>query len=74
VKNSLQVAGGAVGAVVGFIATLLILELVGFGNRPIPRASSCHPAGMHSSSCPGGADHFPFNPPAVSQKITITVR
>ena len=36
VKNSLQVAGGVVGAVVGFIATLLILELVGFGNRADP--------------------------------------
>jgi hypothetical protein len=36
VKNSLQVAGGVVGAVVGFIATLLILELVGFGTGPTP--------------------------------------
>jgi hypothetical protein len=36
VKNSLQVAGGVVGAVVGFIATLLILEIVGFGNRADP--------------------------------------
>jgi hypothetical protein len=36
VKNSLQVAGGVVGAVVGFLATLLILELVGFGNRADP--------------------------------------
>jgi hypothetical protein len=36
VKNSLQVAGGVVGAVVGFIATLLILELAGFGNRADP--------------------------------------
>ena len=35
-KNSLQVAGGVVGAVVGFVATLLILELVGFGNRADP--------------------------------------
>lgn len=35
-KNSLQVAGGVVGAVVGFIATLLILELAGFGNRADP--------------------------------------
>jgi hypothetical protein len=33
VKNSLQIAGGVVGAVVGFVATPLILELVGFGNR-----------------------------------------
>jgi len=39
VKNSLQVAGGVVGAVVGFIATLLILEFVGFGNRADPIAS-----------------------------------
>jgi hypothetical protein len=36
VKNSLQVAGGVVGAVAGFIATLLVLELVGFGNRADP--------------------------------------
>jgi hypothetical protein len=36
VKNPLQVAGGVVGAVAGFIATLLILELVGFGNRADP--------------------------------------
>jgi hypothetical protein len=36
VKNSLQVAGGVVGAVVGFVATLLILELAGFGNRADP--------------------------------------
>ena len=38
-KNSLQIAGGVVGAVVGFIATLLILELVGFGNRADPITS-----------------------------------
>ena len=36
VKNSLQVAGGVVGAVIGFVATLLMLELVGFGNRADP--------------------------------------
>lgn len=35
-KNSLQVAGGVVGAVVGFVATLLLLELIGFGNRADP--------------------------------------
>jgi hypothetical protein len=39
VKNSLQVAGGVVGAVVGFVATLLILELVGFGNWADPITS-----------------------------------
>ncbi len=39
VKNSLQVAGGVIGAVVGFIVTLLILELVGFGNRADPITS-----------------------------------
>jgi hypothetical protein len=39
VKNSLQVAGGVVGAVAGFVATLLLLELVGFGNRADPIAS-----------------------------------
>ena len=38
-KNSLQVASGVVGAVVGFIATLLIPELVGFGNRADPITS-----------------------------------
>lgn len=38
-KNSLQVAGGVVGAVAGFVATLLLLELVGFGNRADPIAS-----------------------------------
>jgi hypothetical protein len=36
VKNSLQVAFGVVGAVIGFVATLLLLELVGFGNRADP--------------------------------------
>lgn len=35
-KNSLQVAGGVFGAIVGFIATLLILEPVGSGNRADP--------------------------------------
>jgi hypothetical protein len=35
-KNSLQVAGGIVGAVIGFVATLLLLELVGFGNQADP--------------------------------------
>lgn len=35
-KNSLQVAGGIVGAVTGFVATLLLLELIGFGNRADP--------------------------------------
>lgn len=39
VKNSLQIAGGLVGAVLGFIATLLLLELVGFGNRADPITS-----------------------------------
>ena len=38
-KNSLQIAGGLVGAVIGFVATLLLLELVGFGNRAAPIAS-----------------------------------
>ena len=38
-KNSLQVGGGVVGAVVGFIATPLSLELVGFGNHAEPIAS-----------------------------------
>jgi hypothetical protein len=33
VKNSLQIAGGVVGAVAGFVATPLILELFGVGNR-----------------------------------------
>jgi hypothetical protein len=35
-KNSLQVAGGVVGAVIGFVATLLLLELVGFGDPADP--------------------------------------
>ena len=35
-KNSLQVAGGVVGAVIGFVATLLLLELLGFGNPTDP--------------------------------------
>lgn len=35
-KNSLQVAGGVVGAVIGFVATLLLLGLVGFGNPADP--------------------------------------
>ena len=35
-KNSLQVAFGVVGAVIGFVATLLLLELIGFGNRADP--------------------------------------
>ena len=35
-KNSLQVAGGVVGAVIGFVATLLLLELIGFGHRADP--------------------------------------
>ena len=38
-KNSLQVAGGVVGAVIGFVATLLLLELVGFGNPADPISS-----------------------------------
>ena len=32
-KNSLQIAGGVVGAIAGFVATPLVLELAGFGNR-----------------------------------------
>jgi len=35
-KNSLQVAGGVVGAVIGFVSTLLLLELIGFGHRADP--------------------------------------
>jgi hypothetical protein len=35
-KNPLQIAGGLVGAVTGFVATLLLLELIGFGNRADP--------------------------------------
>src|SRR3954468_10114642 len=38
-KNSLQVAGGVVGAVIGFVATLLLLALVGFGNPADPITS-----------------------------------
>jgi hypothetical protein len=39
VKNSLQIAGGVVGAVSGFVGTLLVLELVGFGSRADPVGS-----------------------------------
>jgi hypothetical protein len=39
-KNSLQVAGGVVGAVTGFVATLLLLELASFGNRADPITSA----------------------------------
>ena len=39
-KNSLQIAGGVTGAVVGFGATLLILGLVGFGSRADPIGSA----------------------------------
>jgi hypothetical protein len=39
VKNSLRIAGGVVGAVFGFVGTLLTLELVGFGNRADPVGS-----------------------------------
>ncbi len=39
VKNSLQIAGGVVGAVIGFVGTLLMLELAGFGNRADPVGS-----------------------------------
>ena len=35
-KNSLQVAGGVVGAVIGFVVTLLLLELAGFENPADP--------------------------------------
>jgi len=35
-KNSLQVAGGIVGAVIGYVTTLLLLGLIGFGNRSDP--------------------------------------
>ena len=39
VKNSPQIAGGVIGAVIGFVGTLLTLELVGFGNRADPVGS-----------------------------------
>jgi hypothetical protein len=35
-KNSLPILGGIIGAVLGYLATLLILELVGAGNRADP--------------------------------------
>jgi hypothetical protein len=38
-KNPLPILGGVIGAVAGFFATLLVLELVGFGNRADPIAS-----------------------------------
>ncbi|MBX9647334.1 MAG: hypothetical protein K2X57_09795, partial [Xanthobacteraceae bacterium] len=39
VKNKLQLFGGVVGAIVGFIAAILLSELLGFGNRADPIAS-----------------------------------
>lgn len=39
-KNSFQIAGGVVGAILGFVGTLLLLELVGFDNRADPIASA----------------------------------
>ena len=38
-KNLRQIAGGVAGAVVGFVAVLLFLELTNFGNRADPIAS-----------------------------------
>ena len=38
-NNKLQLLGGVVGAIVGFIAAILLSELVGFGNRADPIAS-----------------------------------
>jgi hypothetical protein len=35
-KNSLHIIGGVIGAVAGFLATLLALELTGFGNPADP--------------------------------------
>jgi hypothetical protein len=35
-RNSLPIIGGVIGAVAGFVAALLALELVGFGNRADP--------------------------------------
>ena len=39
VKDKLQIFAGVVGAVVGFIAAILLSELAGFGNRADPIAS-----------------------------------
>lgn len=38
-RNSLHIIGGVIGAVAGFLATMLALELVGFGNRADPITS-----------------------------------
>lgn len=38
-KNRLQVFGGVVGAIAGFVAAILLAELAGFGNRADPIAS-----------------------------------
>ena len=38
-KNSFPILGGIAGAVTGFFATMLALELIGFGNRADPIAS-----------------------------------
>ena len=38
-KSKLSIAGGVIGAVVGFVAALLLFELLGSGNRADPIAS-----------------------------------
>ncbi len=38
-KNRLQILGGVVGAILGFVAAILLSELLGFGNRADPIAS-----------------------------------
>ena len=38
-KNALPIFGGVAGAVAGFVATLLVLELGGFGNKADPITS-----------------------------------
>ena len=38
-KNKLQIFGGVVGAIAGFVAAILLSELAGFGNRADPIAS-----------------------------------
>lgn len=38
-RNSLHIIGGVTGAAIGFLATLLALELAGFGNRADPITS-----------------------------------
>jgi len=51
-KNALPIIGGIVGAVLGFVGMMLLLELVGFGNRADPIKSGLMALLVF---CPAGA-------------------